>query len=134
MSFEDKCLVKGVLHPHNDSLVNQMHIANYDTEKVYVDNGSTVNLIYNNLFECLKFLQGGPPALQNFFEGLQLQQIYTARVSPSPNQVEVLPNILVLFSSTRKRHTMLYLGDSTHLGQWTPPTSKKSGSQQRTKL
>ncbi|XP_075515862.1 uncharacterized protein LOC142550671 [Primulina tabacum] len=38
--------LRGVSLPHNDALVIQARVANYDVLRVFVDNGSSVNVIF----------------------------------------------------------------------------------------
>ncbi|XP_073305835.1 uncharacterized protein [Primulina huaijiensis] len=42
--------LKGVNLPHNDSLVIQARVANYDILRVFVDSGSSVNVIFKDAF------------------------------------------------------------------------------------
>ncbi|XP_073031146.1 uncharacterized protein [Primulina eburnea] len=56
ISFGPKDL-KGVNLPHNDALVIQARVANYDILRVFVDSGSSVNVIFQDAFEQMD-LQG----------------------------------------------------------------------------
>ncbi|XP_073057061.1 uncharacterized protein [Primulina eburnea] len=49
--------LKGVNLPHNDALVIQARVANYDILRVFVDSGSSVNVIFQDAFEQMD-LQG----------------------------------------------------------------------------
>ncbi|XP_075486215.1 uncharacterized protein LOC142525809 [Primulina tabacum] len=40
--------LRGVSLPHNDALVIQARVANYDILRVFVDNGSSVNVIFKD--------------------------------------------------------------------------------------
>ncbi|XP_075507473.1 uncharacterized protein LOC142544296 [Primulina tabacum] len=42
--------LKGVNLPHNDSLVIQARVANYDILRVFIDSGSSVNVIFKDAF------------------------------------------------------------------------------------
>lgn len=37
--------------PHNDALVIQAKIANYDVRRVYIDSGSSVNVIFQEALD-----------------------------------------------------------------------------------
>ncbi|XP_073125178.1 uncharacterized protein [Henckelia pumila] len=43
--------LEGVNLPHNDSLLIQDRIANYDVRRVFIDSGSSVNVIFQEAFE-----------------------------------------------------------------------------------
>ncbi|XP_073129061.1 uncharacterized protein [Henckelia pumila] len=43
--------LKGVNLPHNDALLIQAQIANYDVRRVFVDSGSSVNVLFQEAFE-----------------------------------------------------------------------------------
>ncbi|XP_073017906.1 uncharacterized protein [Primulina eburnea] len=49
--------LRGVNLPHNDALVIQARVANYDILRVFVDSGSSVNVIFKDAFEQMD-LQG----------------------------------------------------------------------------
>ncbi|XP_073129104.1 uncharacterized protein [Henckelia pumila] len=49
--------LEGVNLPHNDALLIQARIANYDVRRVFVDSGSSVNVLFQDAFEQMD-LQG----------------------------------------------------------------------------
>ncbi|XP_073119861.1 uncharacterized protein [Henckelia pumila] len=49
--------LEGVNLPHNDALLIQARIANYDVRRVFIDSGSSVNIIFQEAFEQMD-LQG----------------------------------------------------------------------------
>ncbi|XP_073138857.1 uncharacterized protein [Henckelia pumila] len=49
--------LEGVNLPHNDALLIQARIANYDVRRVFVDSGSSVNVLFQEAFEQMD-LQG----------------------------------------------------------------------------
>ena len=53
LSFSDKDKV-GTLQPHDDALVVTLKIGGYDVKKVLVDQGSSVEIMYYDLFKGLK--------------------------------------------------------------------------------
>ena len=53
MSFFDEDKV-GTLQPHDDALVVTLKIRGYDLNRVLVDQGSGVEIMYPNLFRGLK--------------------------------------------------------------------------------
>ncbi|XP_073019166.1 uncharacterized protein [Primulina eburnea] len=58
--------LRGVNLPHNDALVIQAQVANYDILRVFVDSGSSVNVIFKDAFE------------QMDLQGYQLETVETA--------------------------------------------------------
>lgn len=53
ISFCDDDL-EGVDLPHNDPLVISLKVGDHSVNKILVDTGSSVNVMYNNLFKMLK--------------------------------------------------------------------------------
>ena len=53
MSF-NKANARGVKQPHNDPLVIMLNIEGFNTKRILVDNGSSVNIIYFLAFQQLK--------------------------------------------------------------------------------
>ena len=53
MSFNEAD-TRGVKQPHNDPLVTMLTIEGFDTKRILVDNGSSVNIIYLPAFQQLK--------------------------------------------------------------------------------
>ncbi|XP_075481138.1 uncharacterized protein LOC142521849 [Primulina tabacum] len=58
--------LKGVNLPHNDALVIQARVANYDIMRVFVDSGSSVNVIFKDA------------VVQMDLQGFQLEDVETA--------------------------------------------------------
>ncbi|XP_057463294.1 uncharacterized protein LOC130753317 [Actinidia eriantha] len=52
-----KADLKRVQHPHSDPLVVQLRIGGYDVKRILVDTGSSVEVMYYNLFKQLKLPQ-----------------------------------------------------------------------------
>ena len=50
LSFSDKDKV-GTLQPHNDALVVTLKIGEYDMKRVLIDQGSSAEIMYPNLFK-----------------------------------------------------------------------------------
>ncbi|XP_073123141.1 uncharacterized protein [Henckelia pumila] len=48
--------LKDVVTPHNDALLIQARVANYDIRRVFVDSGSSVNVIFQEAFEKMDLL------------------------------------------------------------------------------
>ncbi|XP_073062003.1 uncharacterized protein [Primulina eburnea] len=46
--------LRGVVTPHNDALVVTTTIANYDVAKIFVDNGSSVNVLFKSTLDQMK--------------------------------------------------------------------------------
>ena len=53
MSFNEAD-AKGVKQPHNDPLVIMLNIEGFNTKRILVDNGSSVDIIYLPAFQQLK--------------------------------------------------------------------------------
>ena len=53
MSF-NKEDARGVKQPHNDSLVIMLPIEGFNTKRILVDNGSSIDIIYLPAFQQLK--------------------------------------------------------------------------------
>ena len=51
---EDK---QGTLYPHDDALVVTLRIGGYDVKRVLIDQGSTVEVMYPNLYKGLNLKQ-----------------------------------------------------------------------------
>ena len=62
MSFNDADS-RGMRQPHNDLLVIMLTIEGFNTKRVLVDNGSSVDIIYLPAFQQLKL---DPKRLQSF--------------------------------------------------------------------
>ncbi|XP_073138200.1 uncharacterized protein [Henckelia pumila] len=48
--------LKDVITPHNDGLLIQARVANYDIRRVFIDSGSSVNVIFQEAFEQMDLL------------------------------------------------------------------------------
>ncbi|XP_073121038.1 uncharacterized protein [Henckelia pumila] len=48
--------LKDVITPHNDALLIQARVANYDIRRVFIDSGSSVNVIFQEAFEQMDLL------------------------------------------------------------------------------
>ncbi|XP_073035360.1 uncharacterized protein [Primulina eburnea] len=46
--------LRGIVAPHNDALVVTATIANYDVAKIFVDNGSSVNVLFKSTLDQMK--------------------------------------------------------------------------------
>ncbi|XP_073040459.1 uncharacterized protein [Primulina eburnea] len=46
--------IRGVVIPHNDSLVVTTTIANYDVGMIFIDNGSSVNVLFKSTLDQIK--------------------------------------------------------------------------------
>ena len=57
MSFNEED-TKGVKQPHNDPLVIMLTIEGFNTKRILVDNGSSVDIIYLPAFQQLKLDPG----------------------------------------------------------------------------
>ena len=55
--------VKGVRQPHDDPLVIMLMIKGFNTRKILIDNGSSVDIIYLSAFQQLKV---NPERIQSF--------------------------------------------------------------------
>ena len=53
LSFSDKDKV-GTVQPHDDALVVTLRIGGYDMKRVLVDQGSSAEIMYPNLYEGLR--------------------------------------------------------------------------------
>lgn len=62
MSFNEED-AKGVKQPHNDPLVIMLTIEGFNTKRILVDNGSSVDIIYLPAFQQLKL---DPKRLRSF--------------------------------------------------------------------
>ncbi|XP_075481143.1 uncharacterized protein LOC142521855 [Primulina tabacum] len=58
--------LRGVNLPHNDALVIQARVANYDILRVFVDSGSSINVIFKDAF------------MQMDLQGYHLEAVETA--------------------------------------------------------
>ena len=52
MGFSDEDKI-GTIQPHNDALVITLRIGGYDVKRVMVDKGSTVEIMYPDLYKGL---------------------------------------------------------------------------------
>ncbi|XP_073057010.1 uncharacterized protein [Primulina eburnea] len=89
--------LKRVNLPHNDALVIQARVANYDILRVFVDSGSSVNVIFKDAF------------MQMYLQGYHLEAVETALFGFASHAVYpegeiVLP--LTLGSQDLKRKVM----------------------------
>ncbi|XP_041026886.1 uncharacterized protein LOC121267075 [Juglans microcarpa x Juglans regia] len=41
---------KGILHPHDDALVVMMQVANFRTQRILIDNGSSADILFRDAF------------------------------------------------------------------------------------
>ncbi|XP_073135228.1 uncharacterized protein [Henckelia pumila] len=57
--------LRGVVAPHNDALVVTVTIANYDVARIFVDSGSSVNVLFKGTLDQMKM------------EGFELEPIST---------------------------------------------------------
>ncbi|XP_073122517.1 uncharacterized protein [Henckelia pumila] len=64
ISFEPEDL-RGVVAPHNDALVVTVTVANYDVARIFVDSGSSVNILFKRTLDQMKL------------EGCELESIST---------------------------------------------------------
>ena len=55
MSFSDKDKL-GTIQPHDDALVVTLSIGGYDVKKVLVDQGSSAEIIYSDLYKGLNLM------------------------------------------------------------------------------
>lgn len=55
LSFSDDDL-QGIQCPHDDALVVSLNINGYDVSRILVDSGSSVNVLYFDVFMKMKFL------------------------------------------------------------------------------
>ncbi|XP_073289159.1 uncharacterized protein [Primulina huaijiensis] len=46
--------LRGVVTPHNDALVVTATIANYDVARIFIDNGSSVNVLFKSTLDQMK--------------------------------------------------------------------------------
>ncbi|XP_073033713.1 uncharacterized protein [Primulina eburnea] len=46
--------LRGVVTPHNDALVVTATMANYDVERIFIDNGSSVNVLFKSTLDQMK--------------------------------------------------------------------------------
>ncbi|XP_073064085.1 uncharacterized protein [Primulina eburnea] len=53
ISFEPEDL-RGVVTPHSDALVVTATIANYDVARIFIDNGSSVNVLFKSMLDQMK--------------------------------------------------------------------------------
>ena len=53
MSFIEED-VRGVKQPHNDPLVIMLMIEGFNTKRILVDNGSSINIIYLSAFSAIE--------------------------------------------------------------------------------
>ncbi|XP_068332907.1 uncharacterized protein [Pyrus communis] len=44
---------KGIIYPHNDPLIVEAHIANFDVRRILVDTGASVNIMFAEAFKTL---------------------------------------------------------------------------------
>lgn len=55
ISFSDND-IKRVRTPHDDVVVISLMIANYDVKRVLVDNESSVNMLFHDVFQRMRLL------------------------------------------------------------------------------
>ncbi|XP_073271485.1 uncharacterized protein [Primulina huaijiensis] len=46
--------LRGIVAPHNDALVETATIANYDVARIFIDNGSSVNVLFESTLDQMK--------------------------------------------------------------------------------
>ncbi|XP_073314718.1 uncharacterized protein [Primulina huaijiensis] len=46
--------LRGVVTPHNDALVVTATVANYDVARIFIDNGSSVNILFKSTLDQMK--------------------------------------------------------------------------------
>ncbi|XP_073045963.1 uncharacterized protein [Primulina eburnea] len=46
--------LRGIVAPHNDALVVTTTIANYDVARIFIDNGSSVNILFKSTLDQMK--------------------------------------------------------------------------------
>ncbi|XP_075521096.1 uncharacterized protein LOC142554295 [Primulina tabacum] len=46
--------VRGIVAPHNDALVVTTTVANYDVARIFIDNGSSVNILFKSTLDQMK--------------------------------------------------------------------------------
>ena len=54
---------EGVLAPHNDVIVVTMNIVDFNVHRIFIDNESSVNILYYSVFSQIEFI---PDQLSRF--------------------------------------------------------------------
>ncbi|KAM1587919.1 hypothetical protein ACFX10_026998 [Malus domestica] len=44
---------RGIIYPHNDPLIVEAHIANFDVKRILIDTGASVNIMFAEVFKAL---------------------------------------------------------------------------------
>ena len=44
---------RGIIYPHNDPLIVEAHIANFEVRRILVDTGASVNIMFAEAFKAL---------------------------------------------------------------------------------
>ncbi|XP_073051281.1 uncharacterized protein [Primulina eburnea] len=68
--------LRGVSLPHNDALVIQARVANYDVLRVFVDNGSSVNVIFKEAIVQMDLHEYQLEAVETALFGFASQAVY----------------------------------------------------------
>ncbi|XP_073275462.1 uncharacterized protein [Primulina huaijiensis] len=96
ISFEPKDL-RGVMAPHNNALVVTSTIANYDMARIFIDNGSFVNMLFNSTLDQMK--------VEGFeFESVSTPCMELTGTTPdvAEHRLNILPNARPV--KQKKRH------------------------------
>ena len=67
---------KGVKQPHDDPLVIMLMIEEFNTRKILVDNGSSVEIIYLSTFQQLKLDPGRLRPFESLFDSFSGNRVY----------------------------------------------------------
>ncbi|KAM2112303.1 hypothetical protein ACFX1R_014837 [Malus domestica] len=43
---------RGIIYPHNDPLIVEAHIANFDVKRILIDTGASVNIMFAEAFKA----------------------------------------------------------------------------------
>ncbi|XP_075483549.1 uncharacterized protein LOC142523700 [Primulina tabacum] len=68
--------LRGVSLPHNDALVIQTRVANYDALRIFVDNGSSVNVIFKEALIQMDLHEYQLEAVETALFGFAVHVVY----------------------------------------------------------